>query len=159
MGTKHGLTPEQRFWTKVKKSEACWLWTGVTTLTTVGGHGRLRVGNTMVATHRLSWVFAYGPVPHGLNVLHKCGVPACVRPDHLYLGTQRENTRDSITAGTYHRWVGQSHPRAKLTDEDVRIIRARHAKGERGVDIIRDYGVTPALIYQILRGEVWKHID
>jgi HNH endonuclease len=158
--TKHGLPVEQRFWMKVAKSEdGCWMWTGVTTATTDGGHGKLRVGNTMVTAHRLAWTFAHGPIPAGLNVLHKCDVPACVRADHLYLGTQRDNTRDAIVRGRYHRHFGQAHPRTRLTDDDVRAIRARAAAGETYRLLAKAYSVTFAEIGHIVKRRVWIHVD
>jgi len=83
--------PETRFWKHVNKTDSCWLWTA---------SGNNEYGQTnaakKVAVHRLSWELAYGPIPAGLCVLHKCDVPRCVRPDHLFLGTQGDNTRDRI---------------------------------------------------------------
>ena len=149
----------ERFWTKVAKSnEGCWIWTAKLNPAKYGGHGQVRVGQTMVGAHRIAWVLTHGPIPPKLNVLHRCNVAACVRPDHLYLGTQRENTRDAIANGTYHRWVGAAHPRAKLTDDDVRAIRSRHANGVKYRDLATEYGVTYGLIGHIVRRLVWKHV-
>ena len=113
----------------------------------------------MVGAHRIAWELTNGPISMGLNVLHRCNVAACVRPTHLYLGTQRENTRDSIANGTYHRWFGANHPRTHLTDDDVRAIRARSAAGEKYRDLAAEYGVTFGLIGHIVRRRVWKHVD
>jgi hypothetical protein len=91
---------EARFWAKVQKTDSCWLWTGCKSR----GYGRFRSrGNKVTSqrTHRVSWEIAHGPIPDGLKVLHRCDTPACVRPDHLFLGTQKENVWDSIQKGRH----------------------------------------------------------
>jgi hypothetical protein len=79
---------EERFWSKVRKTESCWLWTGAG-----GGHyGRLVRGGRLDLSHRVSWELHNGPIPDGLFVLHNCpggDTPACVNPDHLWLGEIR----------------------------------------------------------------------
>ncbi len=81
-----------RFWSHVRKTSTCWLWTGATRS---GGYGVFRVGARSVSAHRLAWELAYGPIPPRTNeqhargevwqVAHRCGTPRCVRPDHLHL--------------------------------------------------------------------------
>lgn len=86
-------TAEERFWQKVDKSEGCWLWTAATN---PKGYGCFApTPDNQMGAHRFSYMLAKGPIPDGLFVLHRCDVPACVRPDHLFLGTQRENIRVS----------------------------------------------------------------
>lgn len=87
---------ERDFWERVNKSEGCWLWTGHFNRQ---GYGHLRFGPTpqkSTHAHRVSWTLARGPVPPGLQVLHECDVPACVNPEHLFLGTISDNVRDSV---------------------------------------------------------------
>lgn len=92
--------PVARFWAKVKRSpgQRCWLWQG-------GGHpfgyGQLHLGggSRHVLAHRYSWELAFGKVPRGRYVLHYCDNPKCVRPDHLFLGTQRDNVADMVQKG------------------------------------------------------------
>lgn len=90
----------QRFWRKVERSDGCWLWTGVRT---GRGYGRIQQGGLekrkALLVHRLSWELHFGAIPAGLVVCHKCDVPLCVRPDHLFLGTQRDNIADCIAKG------------------------------------------------------------
>lgn len=82
----------QRFWARVEKSlDGCWLWTGSVRHF---GHGHLNVNRQRVLAHRFSWELAHGEIPSGTQVNHHCDNPRCVRPDHLYLGTQAENIRD-----------------------------------------------------------------
>lgn len=89
---------EQRFWAKVKRGPDCWLWTGATTR----GYGHIKRGpanaGTAQATH-LSWEIHNGPIPDGLMVLHHCDNPPCVNPEHLYLGTHKDNMRDRAVRG------------------------------------------------------------
>ena len=88
---------EIRFWRFVEKTEGCWLWTGAKT---GGGYGYIRrSGKEKMSAHRASWEMHNGPVPEGLWVLHRCDTPACVRPDHLFVGTRADNMRDAHEKG------------------------------------------------------------
>lgn len=89
---------EQRFWKWVREMPTgCWEWTG--SRTAPGWHGRVSVNGVMVMAHRVSWEMAHGPIPEGLSVLHHCDNPPCVNPDHLYLGTAKDNARDMVARG------------------------------------------------------------
>ena len=94
------LTEQQieRFWAKVDKTGDCWVWMGYRT---VDGYGRLGWGQNVYNASRVAWVLTNGPIPEGLSALHKCNNPPCVRPKHLYLGTQMENMQDRKRAGHY----------------------------------------------------------
>ena len=102
-------TPEERFWEKVDKTDNCWLWTAYCN---PDGYGRLRHEGKKILAHRLSYAWAYGEIPEGLHVDHRCHQRNCVRPDHLRLVTHAQNhqnrrgaTRASVTGvrGVY--WV------------------------------------------------------
>lgn len=75
----------------------CWLWVGVRERHPGDRYGNGRHQGQEFRTHRLSYELHNGPVPPSSNVLHHCDVRACVRPDHLYLGTQADNMRDVWT--------------------------------------------------------------
>lgn len=141
---------EERFWARVEKSTGCWLWTGAQQYY---GYGELSVGkNRHVRAHRYSYQLAYGPIPKGLVVCHRCDNPPCVRPDHLFLGTHRQNVLDKL-GKRRHTW-GDGHPNTRLSEAQVAEIRRRYAEG--GISqgqLGRDYGVHGSTINAIV---LWK---
>ena len=92
-------TPEDRFWRKVDKSGECWLWQGATYCRM--HYGCLGIGGRTTRAHRFSWELHNGPIPDGLCVLHRCDVPRCVNPDHLFLGTKLDNMKDRTAKGRH----------------------------------------------------------
>lgn len=92
----HPNGPEQ-FWAKVDKGPDCWIFHGASTAP--GWHGVISMRGHRIVAHRVAWELTYGPIPAGLRVLHRCDNPPCVRPDHLWLGTQRDNMRDAASKG------------------------------------------------------------
>lgn len=148
---------QRRFWPKVTKSaDACWLWIGCKQ---GDGYGSFRYKGHMVLAHRLSWQEANGPIPQDMHVLHKCDVRNCVRPDHLFLGTELDNSRDKIAKGR-GRWLrGEENPRAKLSTDDVANIRERRASGESMGHLSRDFGVTHTAIRYAVTGRNWKTVQ
>jgi len=144
----------QRFWSKVQKSDGCWIWTGAVSS---NGYGEFTiVHGTVVTSHRLSYFLAGGTLSAGQEVLHTCDNYLCVRPDHLYPGTQAENMRDWRERGV--RSWSKRHPTAKLTADDVRVIRARLKEGEMHRLIASDFGVCTSCISHIARGARWSSI-
>lgn len=89
-----------RFWAKVDGDGDCWLWTGYLMRKNYGQY-RSPAGKTILA-HRMAWELTYGSVPDDLCVLHACDEPRCVRPDHLFLGTLKDNSRDMANKGRQH---------------------------------------------------------
>ena len=99
---------EATFWERVEPepTSGCWLWIGGTDANRQDrrrrvGYGMFYGGGRMIRAHRFSWELHYGPVPVGLWVLHKCYVPICVRPDHLFLGDNQANLRDLVAKGKF----------------------------------------------------------
>lgn len=153
-GQRKPLT--ETFWAKVNKTSNCWLWTGGKAKF---GHGLFTMGarGRTIGAHRFSYEQAYGPIPDGMIVCHHCDTPACVRPDHLFLGTYADNMHDRNVKSRQAK--GQIIWQAKLTEDDVRAIQS--ATGPRGFikELAEHYGVNPRTISSIRHGKLWKHIS
>lgn len=88
-----------RFWSKVEKTDSCWLWTG---MRWTNGYGRFpNGGGQEMRAHRFAWELTYGPIPLGLFACHRCDVKLCVRPEHLFLGTHADNMADMMAKGRH----------------------------------------------------------
>jgi hypothetical protein len=152
-GRYHRPSLPERFDSKWKLDEAtgCWLWTRAKVRRThnyeqpIIGTWRSRTENA----HRISWMLHRGDIPNGLHVLHRCDNPICVNPEHLFLGTHRDNMADMIAKGRNC---------SKLTAEKVLEIRRRYDAGERPKDMAVEYGVTPTLIVYVGKRQTWRHI-
>lgn len=117
-------TFEERFWRKVRKSEepdGCWIWIASRRFHGYGQIAPAGVIGKPVPAHRASWEMHFGPIPDGLCVCHRCDVPACVRPDHLFLGTKKDNSEDMVAKG--RSTAGPRNWSYKLTPEIVAKMR------------------------------------
>lgn len=146
-----------RFFGKVDTSGDCWLWTASVGST---GYGQFRMGRQTFKAHRLSWIFCEGAIPCGLSVLHRCDVPRCVNPGHLFLGDQADNMRDASDKGRVRTTPtkGEAQPNHRLTEEVVRTARALHAEGVAIRELARRYGVHSKTMRQAIKGERWSHV-
>lgn len=142
---------EDRFWSKVEKTQSCWLWTAAKD---PNGYGRVnREGRTVLA-HRAAWELEHGEAPpDGLCVCHQCDVPACVRPEHLFLGTQADNLRDMGAKGRRRR--GEDHHAARLSEADVHEIRRCRHEGLLLREIAVRFGVHKSTVRAIVAGCNW----
>ena len=141
-------TLAERFWPKVKKGNGCWEWQGGKIM---NGRGELCLNGKHIAAHRLAWELLNGPIKNGLSVCHKCDNGQCVRPDHLFLGTKRDNSHDMLRKGR--------SKMAKLVPKQVVVIRERHRAGETVKELAADYGQSVDLIRRVVRRETWKCIS
>ncbi len=148
-------TLSERFWAKVSKGDgdACWAWTGARDH---ADYGSIKVDGKRVGSHRVAWTLECGPIPDGIGVLHKCDVPSCVRPSHLFLGTHQENMGDRNAKR--RQATGADHGRAKLDDDAVREIRAAAAQGESRRNIAKRFGVAHPVISRIVWRQTWSHV-
>ena len=134
-------------------NSGCWLWLGAV----VGrmGYGHMKVEGRAILAHRRSWLLRHGSIPDGLKVLHRCDVPCCVNPDHLFLGTVAANNADRDAKGRHRALRGEDHPAAKLTEAQVQRIRTDRREN---TPIADSYGVTPAMIGHIKHKRAWRHL-
>lgn len=157
--------PHDLFWRKVKRSDGCWEWIGgftpdgygkfsLTLPRPIGLTSKDKTPQRVYRAPRYSWEIANGPIPDGLFVCHKCDNPKCVRPNHLFLGSQKENRVDA--ANKKRTAWGERSPRAKLTESQVHDIRA--SKDAKLKDLARRHGVSQCTISAILTGKNWRHL-
>lgn len=154
---------EERFWPKVNLNGPipphmqhlgeCWVWMRAKD---PYGYGRFCPKRTKpMLAHRFAYEAAYGVIPPGLDILHLCDNPSCVRPSHLKAGTHRENMHDAIVKGI---WSPKECARtnSRLDETKVADIRARHAAG--GISqqrLATEYGVSRPTVSRILAGNAW----
>ena len=150
-------TIEQRFWSRVRKGEGCWLWRGG------GGHsyGRLAADEgghdgPLVYAHRLAYKLHHGSIPDDLFVLHRCDNPRCVNPAHLFLGTVNDNHDDMVAKGRNRK--GEQCSYAKLTEDDVVELRLRRAAGESLESLSAAFNVATGTAYDACHRRTWKHV-
>lgn len=166
-----------RFWAKVEKNGPvpqhrpdlgpCWVWKR---RLDKDGYGGFWLNGRNVRAHRVAWEWQHGPLADGELVLHACDTPACVRPDHLFTGTQSVNVADKVTKGRQAK--GDTHPSrtqpgrlrrgernaaSKLDHARVESIRARFAAGGISkAELARQAGVSDTQIGNIVRGKHWR---
>lgn len=151
---KVAADPGERFWSKVRKTETCWTWTGITNLY---GYGLFRLNGKRVLAHRFVLTLVNGVDPTGMVCCHKCDNPACVRPDHLFLGTHADNVADRTAKGRSAR--GSKSGVARLTEEQIPAIRSLYREqGIRASEIARRFNVSSGTIEAVLRGVTWTHV-
>jgi hypothetical protein len=122
MKGRRPIDPALRFAAFVARCAGCWEWTGALHRNGYGAF-KLRDGRQMLA-HRFAWELANGAVPEGLNVLHQCDNRRCVRPDHLFVGTQRENIRDMVAKGRHFAGGTPTHcPSGHVRNGNTRFVK------------------------------------
>ncbi len=155
---------DTRFFSRIDKTDSCWLWTGtkmncgrkkgysVYGVLWVGG----RNGNYRFA-HRISYELNVGSIPDGMFVCHRCDNPLCVNPDHLFLSTPADNNHDMRDKGRAAR--GELNATAKLTEDIVRIIRRAYKTGATQTELAAIYNVTQANVSEVVNRRTWRHVN
>lgn len=132
-------------------NSGCWLW--------LGSFNRWGYGTGLTNSeyaHKRSWREHYGPVPKGLWVLHACDNPACVNPEHLFLGTQQDNVDDKVRKGRARgAGRGSAHWKNKLTELQVRAI---YEDPRTQAIVAREYGIHQQAVSKIKLRQTWKHL-
>ena len=122
----------------------CWIWEK--RLHNPRRYGLIGLRQKDRYAHRFSWRLHRGEIPDGLYVCHKCDIPECVNPDHLFLGTQAENIRDRNNKGRG----------GTVTESQVSEIRKLHAGGECQKDLAMKYSIDPSQVSRIVNQRAWK---
>lgn len=165
----------ERFWAKVEKTESCWLWRGAVNS---AGYGKLYLGivdgrYVVDTTHRISYRINIGPIPDGLGVFHKCDIPLCCNPEHLFLGVHADNMKDARIKGRFptgeNHWTnkfperrlrGEQQSLAKLTADLVREIRRKKRESTISYKkMAEQYGVCPQLLHQVVKRKIWNWVE
>lgn len=139
-------------------NSGCWLWVGAITSSNMKkAYGWVDVQGSKLA-HRYSCKLAMGNIPDDMKVLHKCDNHLCVNPDHLFIGTQKDNINDCVTKKRRAKLTGELHPKSKVTQEDVLHIRSYPQPAPFGtIKMLMDkYGLSRTQIKAIRSGKSWK---
>ncbi len=143
--------------------DGCLLWTGVCSRE---GYGRMTIDGQRLLVHRVMWELAYGPIPDGMLVCHKCDTPRCVNPEHMFLGNHADNSADMAAKGRHFSRVspekvarGERSGQTHLTAENIRDIRGRRKGGATMYALGREYGVSRQAIRAIVLRKVWVHVE
>jgi len=150
-------TTEERinaFWNKVAitaDDNQCWEWKA---MLFPNGYGRMKVGGKDTLAHRIAWMHPNYIIPKGMCVCHRCDVRACCNPDHLFLGTRADNSRDMVSK--MRQQVGEQRWSAKLTSSQV--VEIRLSSDVSAHVLAARYGVSYSAIKDILCRKTWRHI-
>ena len=136
-----------------KEENECWNWLGSKNTC---GYGKFAINKTSYMAHRVSWILKNGDIPEGLFVLHKCDNRPCVNPNHLYVGTQQENSDDKVNRGRSARGT-RNH--SKLKEAQVLEIRKLLQEGASQAGLSRIYGVSDTTIRQIGLRNKWNWLE
>lgn len=145
------------FWKKVSppNERGCRLWIG--TKSRVHGYGYFGIASGKATTaHRVAYLLGNGALPDGLDVCHECDVRLCCNPEHLFLGTRKQNMEDCTKKGRQAH--GSKHPFAELTDQVVMKMRVEEWRGRSLDEISREYKVSRQQCWQVVAGKRWKHL-
>jgi predicted XRE-type DNA-binding protein len=146
-----------RFWEKVdvRASNECWEWRASIS----GRYGQFRVDGKYLRSHRVAYTLHKGTIPDGMVVCHKCDYPLCCNPDHLFLGTLKDNSQDMVSKGRLREQRGEKNAVHCLTDQQVEKIRKLYeldVMTQRQIAAL--FGTTRSNIGLIVHGKTWKHV-
>ena len=156
----------KNFWKKVDKKgeDECWEWIASKDK---DGYGYFGLDKKICLAHRISWILHYGDIPfhnsyHGMCVLHKCDNPSCVNPNHLFLGTNKDNMKDMVNKGRsskISRSQGIKNPQHKLKEQEVLEIRQKYIPYKYSQrQLAKEYNIDQKQICNIVNYKTWKHI-
>lgn len=150
---------ETLFWSKVDKrgDDECWNWMGSKDTKGYGKfHSRENGKNIYPGAHRVAYTLTCGKIPSGMFICHHCDNPLCCNPNHLFLGTRKDNIDDMMRKGRGKWMKGEENPNSKLTEKDVDNIFKFRKLGESTIEISWRFGVSQATISAILSGKAYN---
>lgn len=151
----------ERFMEKVhhEPTTGCWLWGGCADSQ---GYGQIRRGPVRDGVAQATSISLYLHlgiiVPPGMLVCHRCDNPPCVNPDHLFVGTTKDNSADMHRKGRSNILRGSLSPHAKVTEHDVADIRNAYRRGELMKELAATYGIKETTVGHIATGRSWTHV-
>jgi hypothetical protein len=135
------------------KTNGCWKWTGGKT---AQGYGNIWFDGSLRRANRIRWQLCFGEIPEGMLVLHKCDNPECTNPDHLFIGTQKDNMQDMIQKGRGRKANGSSHYMSKFTEQDILEMRKLSKEGHDINYISEKFSAKKGTIRAIINRTNWK---
>lgn len=136
-------------------NSGCWLYSRAAP---APGYGRIYYNGGTIGAHRASWIVHFGRIPNGMHVLHKCDVPACCNPSHLFLGTRSDNMQDKERKGRGNHSTGTKQGSAKLNETIVLSLRRDRENGMSYPALGRKYGVCQRTAFKIANYMTWKNV-
>lgn len=144
--------------TVILSKKKCWLWSGSQDGRGYGHLGR-GIGTKIIKAHRASYIIFVGKIPKGFMVCHKCDVPSCVNPNHLFIGTSKDNANDRDRKGRQKTPLGEKHGKSVLTAKLVRKIRKEYSPIKGGYALLsRKYGLDPSHVRSIVNHKIWRSV-
>jgi hypothetical protein len=144
-----------RFFSKVEKTDSCWIWKAKARC---NGYGLFKINQRNIPAHRISYQIHNGDFDFNLHVLHKCDIRNCVNPDHLFLGTNKDNVDDKVSKDRQAK--GSDNGNSILSENDVIEIKELLKYKYYGYirHMMKKYNVSERCILDIKSGRTWKHI-
>lgn len=146
----------ERFWSKVdvKGEDECWEWKKCKDK---DGYGQYQINKKKYLSHRISWILENGDIPKKMCICHKCDNPSCVNPNHLFLGTNKNNSEDMTNKNRQAK--GENQGLHKLTEKQILEIRLKYIPYKYTQQkLAEEYNISRSLIGYIVRNKIWKHI-
>ena len=147
------LSPRERLESRTTRNGEC---IEFTSRNSPDGYGRLQIDYKRFLAHRLSYELNVGPIPEGMVVRHKCDNKPCVNPEHLEVGTYKDNIRDAVERDRVAH--GTANHKAKLTPNEVREIRRLVGSGMSRRSVAKMFGVSHTAVNHLMQGKNWRRV-
>lgn len=141
-----------RFFSKIEKTCDCWVWKGH--IHKNNGYGGFKFEGKCQGAHRVSWIIHNGAIPDRMFILHKCDNKICVNPNHLFIGTQKDNIEDKCKKGRHKYGVT-----TKLNKDQVMIIRKKFEQGTSAITLSKEFKINRRTVYKIINMERWREMN